>query len=247
MYELAREVRHRLVSKDTGCLTVEYTDSSVLIDIADGALAVERSLLLACFARNPVDFQFEALKSRKPGRYVPGASLLIEAIEAIEAKSLIRIWEPYAEWRIVFRLDEDLHNTFVKKHLESDGDVLRRLMRLAVAGTATLERPTLLIGEEIARIEAAFAARNWRKVLGVGNTGERSEIKQAYRKLARRFHPDRWATSSDMRHRDRIERTFQHVSRAYIELNRPTLARPQLLVGPRPKASLWQKLSGLVR
>jgi len=246
VYELAREVRHRLVSKDAGCLTVGYPDSSVSIHLSDGALAVDRSVFLACFVRNPVDFQFMPSKSSAPGPYVPGASLLFEAIEAIDHQSLTRIWEPYAEWRIVFRLDEDLHNTFVKKHLTSNTDILRKLMRLAVSGSATLERPTLLIGEEMERIEEASAAGNWRRVLGVGHTSERSEVKQAYRKLARRFHPDRWVTSSDMRHRDRIERTFQHVSRAYIELHRPSLARPVLLVGPTPKRSIWEKLSGFV-
>jgi len=247
VYELAREVRHRLVSKETGCLTVEFPDSSVSIQISDGTVAADRSVLLACFARNPVDFQFTPLKSRKSGQYVPGASLLIEAIEAIEQDNLIRIWEPYADWRILFRLDESLHNTFVKQHLSTDAEVLRRLMRLAVSGTATLQRPTLLISEEMQRIQEAYAAGNWHRVLGVGHKSEKSEIKQAYRKLARRFHPDRWVTSPDMRHRDRIEKTFQNVSHAYVALYRPRLARPQLLLGPKPKKSLWEKVSGLVR
>jgi hypothetical protein len=243
--ELAREVRHRLVSKDTGCLTVDYPDSTVSIHMSDGTVAAERAVFLSCFSRNPVDFQFKAMERPNPGRYVPGASLLIEAIETIDQKFLIRVWEPYAEWRIVFRLDEDLHNTFVKQHLASDSDLLRRLMRLAVSGSATLERPTILITEEMEQIEEAFISGKWHKVLGVGHTSEKSEIKRAYRKLARRFHPDRWVTSADMRHRDRIERTFQLVSRAYIELYRPSQSKPQLLVGPKPKKSIWEKMSGL--
>jgi len=247
VYELAREVRHRLVSKETGCLTVEFPDSSVSIQISEGTVAADRSVLLTCFARNPVDFQFSPLKNRKSGHYVPGASLLIEAMEAIDSDNLIRIWEPYADWRILFRLDETLHNTFVKQHLSKDAEVLRRLMRLAVSGTATLQRPTLLISEEMERIQEAFAAGNWHRVLGVGHKSEKSEIKQAYRKLARRFHPDRWVTSPDMRHRDRIEKTFQIVSHAYVALYRPRLARPQLLLGPTPKKSLWEKVSGFVR
>jgi len=245
--ELAREVRHRLVSKDTGCLTVDYPDSTVSIHLSDGTVAAERAVLLSCMSRNPVDFQFKAMERPNTGRYVPGASLLIETIEAIDHKCLIRVWEPYADWRIVFRLDEDLHNTFVKQHLASDSDILRRLLRLAVSGSAMLERPTILITEEMEQIEAAFTSGNWHKVLGVGHTSEKFEIKRAYRKLARRFHPDRWVTSSDMRHRDRIERTFQRVSRAYIELYRPSQARPQLLVGPQPKKSIWEKVSSLGR
>src|SRR5882672_12307775 len=93
--ELAREVRHRLVSKDTGCLTVDYPASTVPIYLCDGTVAAERAVFLSCFARNPVDFQFQSTNSRNPGQYVPGASLLIEAIEAIDHKSLIRVWEPY--------------------------------------------------------------------------------------------------------------------------------------------------------
>jgi len=245
--ELAREVRHRLVSKDTGCLTVDYPDSKVSIPVSHGAIAADGAVLLSCFSRNPDDFQFRAMERPGGGRYVPGASLLIEAIEAADHQCLLRVWEPYAEWRIVFRLDEDLHNTFVKQHLASGSGLLRRLMRLAVSGSATLERPTVLIAEKMAQIEQAFVSGDWHKVLGVGHASEKFEIKRAYRKLARRFHPDRWVTSADMRHRDRIERTFQHVSRAYIELYRPSPSRPQLLVGPKPKKSLWEKMSGLGR
>jgi hypothetical protein len=245
--ELAQEVRHRLVSKATGCLTVDYPDGTVSIYFWDGMVASERAEFISCLARNPVDFQFDAMKDRNPGQYAPGASLLIEAIEAIEPKFLVRVWESYADWRIVFRLDENLHNTFVRQHLNSNTEVLHRLMRLAVSGSARLERPTILISDEMETIEEAFAAGNWRKVLGVRQGSETSEIKQAYRKLARRFHPDRWITSADMRQRDRIERTFQHISRAYMELYRPRTPRPQLLVGTRPKKSLWEKVSDLVR
>jgi DnaJ-like protein len=245
--ELAREIRHLLVSKETGCLTVEYPDSTISIHVADGTIAAERGVLLSCLSRNPLDFHFKLMERPNAGRYVPGASLLLEAIESIEQKSLCRVWEPYAEWRIVFRLDEELHNTFVKQHLTSDTDILRRMLRLSVSGSATLERPTILITEEMERIEEASASGNWHKVLGIGRSSERFEIKQAYRRLARRFHPDRWVSSVDMRHRDRIERTFQHVSRAYIELYRPRQASPQLLVGPKPKQSVWEKISGLGR
>jgi preprotein translocase subunit Sec63 len=120
-------------------------------------------------------------------------------------------------------------------------------MRLAVSGSAMLERPTILITEEMEQIEEASLSGNWHKVLGVGPASEKIEIRQAYRKLARRFHPDRWVTSPDMRHRDRIERTFQHVSRAYIELYRPRQFRPQLLVGPKPKTSIWERVSDFGR
>jgi hypothetical protein len=245
--ELAREVRLRLVSKDTGCLTIDYPDSTVSIHFSDGTIATERPVFLSCFARHPVDFHFKPMEVQRPRQPDSGVSLLIDAIDAIDQKFLIRIWEPYTEWHIRYRMDEDLHNTNVKQHLHTDTGLLRRLMRLAVSGSATLERPTILISDEMDQIEKAFKTRNWPDVLGVHHTSIDAEIKQAYRRLARRFHPDRWVTSADMKQRDRIERTFQRVSRAYMELRRPRPTTPRLRIGPKPRRSLWEKMTDLIR
>ena len=76
--ELAREVRHRLVSKDTGCLTVDYPDSTVSIHLSDGTVAAERAVFLSCFARNPVDFQFKTMKSRNPDDMFPERHCLLK-------------------------------------------------------------------------------------------------------------------------------------------------------------------------
>ena len=244
--ELAREVRHRLVSKDTGCLTVDYPDAAVSINFRDGTVATERPVFMSCFARDPVDFEFKSMEVEDPGESGLGASLLIEAIEAIEPESLLRVWKPYADWKIGFRMDPDIHNTLVKQHLQTEVGRLRRLMRLAVSGSVTLEPPKVSITDEIEQIEKAFEAGNWRQVLGVDNTSVESEIKQAYRKLARRFHPDRWVTSPDMKLRDRIERTFQSVSRAYTELQHPRPITPRLLKKAKRKKAFWERMCGLV-
>ena len=245
--ELAREVRHRLVSKDTGCLTVEYIDDTVSIRFRDGTVATERTIFLSCFVRNPVDFRFESMEVRDPGNSGLGASLLIEAIEALDLKSLALSWEPYAEWRITSRMDPDIHNTFVREHLTTNVGQMRRLMRLAVSGSVALEPPRVLLTDEMEQIATAFDARNWREVLGVDHGKAHSEIKQAYRKLARRFHPDRWVTSGDMKMRDRIERTFQRVSYAYAELQRPSTTTLRLIAGTKPKHAIWKRMTSFVR
>jgi hypothetical protein len=120
-------------------------------------------------------------------------------------------------------------------------------MRLTVSGSVTLEAPRISIADEMEQIEKAFVNGRWRDVLGVDHRSADSEVKKAYRKLARRFHPDRWVLSSDMKQRDRIERTFQRVSRAYMQLQSPQPITPQLCVGPKPTKSLWEKMSGFVR
>lgn len=244
--ELAREVRHRLVSKDTGCLTVDYAEDAVSIRFRDGSVASERPAFMSCFARDPVDFHFTSMEIQDPGESGLGASLLIEAIESIEPQTLVRVWEPYGDWKIGFRMDPDIHDTFVKQHLATEIGRLRRLMRLAVSGSVTLEPPVVSITDEIEKIEKAFEAGDWYQVLGVENTALEADIKQSYRKLARRFHPDRWVTSQDLKMRDRIERTFQSVSRAYTELQRPTPVTPLRLVEKKRKKAFWERMCGLV-
>jgi hypothetical protein len=244
--DLAREVRHRLISKESGCLTIEYNEDRVSLPFCNGTIAVKRALFLSCFIHTPRDFHFKPTAVAGTNAGGLDASVLIEAIEAIDRKSIARAWEPYAEWRIGSRSEPDLHNTFVKDHLAGDAVSLRRLMRLTVSGSVRLEAPRVLLSDEMDQIEQAFERGHWDQVLGTEPDSQSAEIKNAYRRLARRFHPDRWATSGDMKLRDRIERTFQKISRSYTQLQKqqPPLATPQLLVGPKPKKTLWQTLMG---
>jgi len=237
--ELAREIRHRLVAKDTGCLTVDYDQDAVSIHFCDGAVTTERGAFLSCFARDPLDFRFMTMDvpAAESGA---GVSLLIEAIESIEPTALERIWERYADWKIGFRLDPDIHNTLVKDHINIKAERLRRIMRLAVSGTLTLEPPRQPIGDDIKRINGV-KGNEWHEILGIDPLSTEGEIKVAFRRLATRLHPDRWVTTSDPSLQTQAEQAFKRVSEAYNELIRPRPVAPQALP-PKPKAEsggLW--------
>lgn len=244
--ELAREVRHRLNSKDTGCLTVDYAGDTVAIYLSAGAILAGRAAFLSFFTRNPIDFRFKSMPVPNTDSPALGISLLIEAIEAIDQKFLVRSWDPHANWRIGYPKDPSIHNTFVRDHLGANTTHLRRLTRLVVSGSATLEAPNTLISDEIREIEMAFDAGNWHEVLGLRKSADAIEIKKAYRKRARRFHPDRWVTSPDAKLRDRVERTFKIIGQANSELSQSHPAAPQRLIGPKPKIALWRKLVGFI-
>lgn len=219
--DLARETRHRLVAKDTGCLTVDYDKDAVSIHFCDGAVTTERGAFLSCFARDPIDFRFMPM-DLPPGESGAGLSLLIEAIESIEPVSLERIWERYAEWKIEFRLDPDIHNTFVKQHVNKEAERLRRLMRLAVSGSLTLAPPRNSISDDIKRINEINGSE-WHQILGIDRLATEGEIRRAFRELATRLHPDRWVTTADFALQAQAEGAFKRASEAYNELKKPRL------------------------
>ena len=229
--ELAREIRHRLVSRDTGCLTVDYDKDAVPIHFSDGAVITGRAVFLSCFNRDPIDFRFMAMEV-PPAEHGAGVPLLLEAIESIEPATLERIWERYADWKIGFRLDPDIHNTFVKQHIKTQPERLRRLMRLAVSGSLMLEPPRNTIGDDIKRI-IEMPEHEWHQILGVDHSATEGEIRRAFRKLATRLHPDRWVTTGDFALQARAELAFKRVSQAYTELTKPRpMARPALKAKP---------------
>ena len=229
--ELAREVRQHLVSRDTGCLLVSYPEEPVSIEFSDGSIKTNRDVFLSCFRQDPVDFNFKSTDVPPPGEFsAGGASLLIEAIEAIDPAALSRVWEPYSDWKIGFQSDPEINNTLVSKHLEGNPERLRRLMRLATSGTVTLAPPIKSpIADEVDRICEAAEAENWRGILGVEEGAGPTDIKQAFRRLALKFHPDRWETHADPRVRDRMEQAFIHINRANRELS-----PPKPVVAPKP-------------
>jgi hypothetical protein len=238
--ELAREIRQRLVAKDTGCLTVVYDKEEVSIHFSDGAVTTERGVFLSCFGRDPEDFRFMAVDV-PPSASGSGVSLLLEAIEAMEPASLERIWGRYADWKIGFRLDPDIHNTRVKQHIQTKPERLRRLMRLAVSGSLTLEPPRNSISDDIQRILEVTGPEPWHQILGIDASTTEGEIRRAFRKLATRLHPDRWVTTADFELQARAEHAFKRVSQAYTELMKPRpISRPSL--PPKPDNSLWRGL-----
>jgi hypothetical protein len=242
--ELAREIRHRLVVKDTGCLTVDYDKDAVAIHFYEGWLATDRGLFLSCFTRDPLDFRFTATDV-PAAEARGGVSLLIEAIESIAPASLERIWERYAEWKIGFRLDPDIHNTLVKQHIQSNPERLRRLMRLAVSGSLTLEPPRTSIGDDIKRIND-IAGNEWHQILGIDVSATDGEIRRAFRKLATRLHPDRWVTTADFELQGQAEQAFKRISQAYTELTKPRpVKRPAL--APKPDGGLLRGIQRISR
>lgn len=65
-----------------------------------------------------------------------------------------------------------------------------------------------------------MAKRDYYEVLGVSKNASESEIKKAYRKAAMKYHPDKYASSSDAEKKD-AEEKFKEINEAYEVLSDP--------------------------
>lgn len=63
-------------------------------------------------------------------------------------------------------------------------------------------------------------AENYYKTLGVANTATTEEIQKAYRKLARKYHPDLHA-DADEKEKKKAKENFQKIQQAYDVLSEP--------------------------
>ena len=216
--ELAREVRQLIVDRSTGRLDITFPDHLTSVDFSDGTIVTSDQIFFPCFKEESLDFSFRTMTVPAADEHQSGAALLIEAMESIDAESLQKVWKPYQEWTILFPQDPDIHNTMVQVHRDKGEGRLRRLMRFAVSGVVTLEPPApKTVEEEIAEIRSATERGDYWQVLGVTRTATATEIKRAYRKKARQFHPDRWHNTPDAVLKKRVEATFRDVSECYRE------------------------------
>ena len=214
--ELAREVRQLIVNRSTGRFDITFEDHLTSVDFSDGTIVTSEQVFFPCFKEESLDYSFRTMTVPPPDEHQSGAALLIEAMESIDFASLQRVWEPYREWTILFPQDPDIHNTAVQDHRDKGEGRLRRLMRFAVSGVVTLEPPTAkTVEEEIAEIRSATERGDYWQVLGVTRTATAAEIKHAYRKKARKFHPDRWHNTTDLVLKKRVEATFRDVNDCY--------------------------------
>ena len=62
--------------------------------------------------------------------------------------------------------------------------------------------------------------RDYYEVLGVDKKASADEIKSAYRKLALKWHPDRWVNGSDAEKKT-AEENFKEAAEAYSVLSDP--------------------------
>ena len=63
-------------------------------------------------------------------------------------------------------------------------------------------------------------AEDYYKILQISRTASRDEVQKAYRKLARKYHPDLHADKSD-KEKERAKQQFQKIQTAYDVLNDP--------------------------
>jgi curved DNA-binding protein CbpA len=79
----------------------------------------------------------------------------------------------------------------------------------------------VVLQQEIIAFEARLAQASYHDILGVGKGSDPREIKRAYFRLSKRFHPDRYFRRSLGDHAARLDRIFKHVALAYELLSDP--------------------------
>ncbi len=233
--QLAREIRHHIVSHSTGRLKVTYPGCSRIVDFSEGTIVSAPDGVLRCFEQAPRDFSFRRMKVALPNALQSGGALLIEAMESMDSEPLRRVWEPYKDWTILLPEDPEIHDTLVSAHFDPGAGHLRRMLRLAVSGVLTLLPPDAeSMDEEMEEIRRATEGRDYWQVLGVARSASSGELRRAYRKRVRQFHPDLWHSSGDHTRKNRVGAAFRDVCYCYEQAQRaPGGVRSATMTPPR--------------
>ena len=244
--DLAREIRHHIVNHSTGRLDLAYDDRHVFIDFSDGTVITSREVFLPCLRENPIGFEFYTREIPVPEDHESGASFLIEAMESLSPEIPGTVWAPYVEWTINLPQDPEIHRSRVGDHQTEGPGRLRRMMRLAVAGVLKLEPPALKsVEEEITSVRQGTGRGDYWQVLGIDRTATAADVKHAYRKLVRKYHPDRWHSNEDSELGERAAEAFLDVRYCYeralaavpTPLPAPSSPRPEPVKATTPAAA----------
>ncbi len=236
--EMAREIRHHIVTHSTGRLELRYTHGLRSIDFSGGTIVSDRDKVFTCFEEAPLDFFFLPVEIPPPDEFQSGATLLIEAMKSVGDLTLQRVWKPYKNWAILLPQDPDIHDTQVSTHMEQDTGRLRRMLRLAVSGALTLCPPVAKsINQEMEEIRAATGRGDFWQVLNITRSASVEKVKKAYRKRVRQFHPDRWYSNEDQTLKERVEGAFRDVHYCYEQALRTLPQRFSTVTTP-PQANI---------
>jgi curved DNA-binding protein CbpA len=114
----------------------------------------------------------------------------------------------------------------------------------AAADAAAVVDPSLdldvALQREIIAFEARLTQSTYHEILGVGKGSDAKEIKRAYFRLSKQFHPDRYFRRNVGGHAVRLDRIFKHVALAYELLSDPatrTELERNMEQAPPPPAS----------
>ena len=231
--ELAREIRHHIVSHSTGRLELTYSRCPRSVDFSNGTIVSTRDALLPCFEEALLEFSFSPMEIPPPTELQSGAAVLLEALESMNDRILRRVWEPYRDWTVLLPEHPRIHDTRVSAHLEQGGEWLRRMLNLAVTGSLTLGPPEAKsLDAEVKEIRAATGRGDYWQVLNIARSASSKEVKKAYRKRVRQFHPDRWYSSRDRTLKDHVEGAFRDVHYCYEQAMRALPQRPSAVTTP---------------
>ncbi len=248
--EMARKIRHHIVSHSTGRLELTYSHCLRSVDFSEGTIVSTREEVFPCFEEAPLEVSFHPIQIPPPDELQSGAALLIEAMESLGDRTLQRVWKPYKSWTVLLPEDPDVHETGVGTHMEKGTGRLRRMLRLAVSGALTLEPPvSKSVEEEIQEIRAATGRGDYWQVLNVARSASPEDLKKAYRKRVRQFHPDRWYSTEDRALKESVEGAFRDVHHCYEQaaasvprrLSAVTTPDPQEKFSPIVTESAWAK------